>query len=122
MPAATSEKCGRANGMLDTEAQYRMRSGLTRNSPGSGDRRRHAALLELADHAVKLERRHGLPRLHAVSMILSPVRAESSCTTTPSIGSTSTSQGARSIMRTVSAKPASQRVRMPAGVKSMSFR
>ena len=77
--------------------------------------------------AVAEDQRLGVTRaapgaVHAVAMILSPVRAESSCTTTPSIGSTSSSQGARSIMRSVSAKPASQRVRMPAGVKSMSFR
>src|SRR5687767_9096768 len=37
------------------------------------------------------------PNSQAFSTIAAPVRAESSCTTTPSIGSTSASQGARSI-------------------------
>ncbi len=41
--------------------------------------------------------------------------------TTPSIGSTGAVHGARSTMRFVSAYPACQRARMPAGVKSMSF-
>jgi len=50
-----------------------------------------------------------------------PVRADSSCTITPSIGSTGATHGARSIMRRASARPASQRKRMPAALKSRSF-
>ena len=48
-------------------------------------------------------------------------RETGSWITTPSIGSTGAVHGARSTMRFVSAYPACQRARMPAGVKSMSF-
>ena len=48
-------------------------------------------------------------------------RVTGSWITTPSIGSTGAVHGARSTMRFVSAYPACQRARMPAGVKSMSF-
>src|SRR3712207_1268229 len=47
-------------------------------------------------------------RRYAFSRTCMPVRAESSCTITPSMGSTSLSHGARSIMRSVSARPACQ--------------
>ena len=50
-----------------------------------------------------------------------PVRAESSCTITPSIGSKGACHGARCSMRRASASPASQRKRMPAALKSRSF-
>ena len=48
-------------------------------------------------------------------------RAESSCTITPSIGSTGAVHGARSIMRRASASPDSRRNLMPAALKSRSF-
>jgi hypothetical protein len=48
-------------------------------------------------------------------------RLESSCTTTPSIGSTGAFQGASAIMRLASSSPACQRALMPAELKSMSF-
>ena len=60
-------------------------------------------------------------RPHALPADYPPVRTDSSCTITPSIGSTGAFHGARSSMRRASASPASQRKRMPAALKSRSF-
>src|SRR5918999_3889210 len=91
------------------------------------DVHRHDAVLnpgflEEEERLVAVRRGREVKLDHVVSLISLAVRAESSCTTTPSIGSTAASHGERSIMRRVSSMPACQRARMPARLKSMSFR